>query len=188
MKRYARVIRYGTIAVACAAFAGCTGTRKSDTANAVERGKYLVTVVGCGDCHTPKTMGPNGPEPDRTRELAGHPEQVKMPAPPSLSQAWAVAVSPDLTTWTGPWGQSFAANLTPDENTGLGTWTEDMFVNAIRTGKHMGVSRPILPPMPWQDFAHMSDGDLKAMWAYLRTVKPVVNHVPDPIPPANARR
>jgi hypothetical protein len=64
-------------------------------------------------------------------------------------------VAPTLTAWSGPWGQSFAANLTPDKNTGLGVWTEDMFIKAIRTGKHMGTSRDILPPMPWQAFAQM---------------------------------
>jgi hypothetical protein len=97
-----------------------------------------------------------------------------------------VVTTPTLTAWSGPWGVSFAANLTPDQNTGLGTWTEDMFVKAIRTGKHMGVSRPILPPMPWQDIAAMSDGDLKAIYAYLRSIPPIVNHVPDPIPPTAA--
>jgi hypothetical protein len=55
----------------------------------------------------------------------------------------------------------------------------------MRTGKHMGVSRPILPPMPWQQLAAMSDDDLKAVYAYLRTIPPVVNHVPDPVPPAS---
>jgi hypothetical protein len=157
-------------------------------ANTIDRGKYLVSVIGCNDCHTPKMMTPNGPEPDLTRELSGRPEQVATTEPLSLSATWAVAASPDLTTWRGPWGQSFAANLTPDQNTGLGIWTEEMFVKALRTGKHMGVSRPILPPMPWESFRHMSDTDLKAIYAYLRTIKPVVNDVPDPIPPATARR
>jgi hypothetical protein len=54
-----------------------------------------------------------------------------------------------------------------------------MFVKAIRTGRHMGVSREIMPPMPWQAFRHANDEDLKAIYAYLRSVKPVVNHVPD---------
>lgn len=173
------------LAAGCA-LAGCASqsahAATSTTPNAVERGRYLVDAIGCGDCHTPKKMGPHGPEPDVTRLLSGHPEQIHMPHPPALSQAWAAAVSPDMTAWTGPWGESFSANLTPDQNTGLGIWTEDMFVKAMRTGKHMGVSRPILPPMPWQDFARLTDEDLKAIFAYLRTVKPIVNHVPDPVP------
>jgi hypothetical protein len=77
----------------------------------------------------------------------------------------------------------FAANLTPDKNTGLGIWTEDMFIKAIRTGKHMGTSRDILPPMPWQAFAQMTDADLKGIFAYLQSIPAVTNHVPDPIPP-----
>jgi hypothetical protein len=92
-------------------------------------------------------------------------------------------VAPTLTAWSGPWGQSFAANLTPDKNTGLGIWTEDMFIKAIRTGKHMGTSRDILPPMPWQAFAQMTDADLKGIFAYLQSIPAVTNHVPDPIPP-----
>jgi hypothetical protein len=151
----------------------------------VERGKYLVTVGGCNDCHTPKIMGPNGPALDTSKLLSGHPEGMRMPAPPQLPPdgPWAITVAPTLTAWSGPWGVSFAANLTPDKNTGLGIWTEDMFLKAIRTGKHMGTSRPILPPMPWQELSHMTDTDLEAIFAYLQTIPPVANHVPDPIPP-----
>lgn len=86
--------------------------------------------------------------------------------------------------WAGPWGVSFTANLTPDQNTGLGVWTEDVFIAALRSGKHMGTGRPILPPMPWMWISKMTDDDLKAVFAYLRTIKPITNHVPDPIPPA----
>ena len=80
---------------------------------------------------------------------------------------------------------SFAANLTPDTATGIGEWTEETFVRAIRTGKHQGQpnGREILPPMPWPAFKNLSDGDLRAIWAYLRSVKPVKNQVPFPIPP-----
>jgi hypothetical protein len=82
---------------------------------------------------------------------------------------------------------SYAANLTPDQNTGLGIWTEEMFVGAIRTGKHMATSRPILPPMPWPAFRNFSDEDLKSIYAFLRTVKPITNHVPDVQPPGAPR-
>lgn len=186
--------RVAMAVLACAAAAACARTAAETSApasapNAVERGKYLVTIVGCGDCHTTKIMGPAGPQPDTTKLLAGHPEGMKMPPPPKVppGSPWAIAVSPTLTAWSGPWGVSYAANLTPDHNTGLGNWSEDMFVKAIRTGKHMSVSRQILPPMPWQDFANMTDDDLRAIYAYLRTIPPVANHVPDPIPPAGTR-
>lgn len=191
--RPARVLESAAIAVACLLLGGCgrgSGTRgvPADTHDGVQRGKYLVTVAGCNECHTTKTFGPDGPQPDTSRLLAGHPEQMKMPPPPRLPphEPWAVVASPTLTAWSGPWGVSFAANLTPDQNTGLGTWTKEMFVTAMRTGKHMGVSRTILPPMPWQDFARMSDADLDAIYQYLRTIPPVVNHVPDPVPPPDA--
>jgi mono/diheme cytochrome c family protein len=146
------------------------------------RGKYLVESIGCGDCHTPKTMGPKGPEMDPSRLLSGHPEGTELPPPPSQQGPWIASAAWDLTAWSGPWGISYAINLTPDENTGIGSWSEETFVGALRTGRHMGVSRPILPPMPWEAFRNMSDEDLKSIYAYLRTLKPVHNRVPEPTP------
>lgn len=153
--------------------------------SAVERGSYIVNSMGCFDCHTPLKMGPDGPEPDRTRWLSGHPESLGMPPAPRLPEGpWQVSVSGTLTAWAGPWGTSFAANLTPDKDTGLGTWTEAQFVQAIRTGRHMGVGRPILPPMPIAAISNMTDDDLRAVFAYLRSIPAVRNRVPDPVPPA----
>jgi hypothetical protein len=93
-----------------------------------------------------------------------------------------------MTAWAGPWGISYAANLTPDRNTGLGIWNEEMFVKAMRTGKHMGAGRDILPPMPWQGVAGLTDDDIKSIYAYLRTVPPIVNHVAAPVAPAGEAR
>ncbi len=149
----------------------------------VERGRYLVSVMACNDCHTPLKLGANGPEPDMSRMLSGHPETVTMPAPPPLDHAWAWAGAGTNTAFAGPWGVSYAANLTPDQNTGLGIWTEDLFVRALRTGKHMGSGRAIAPPMPWAALGTATDEDLQAIYAYLRTIPPVVNHVPDYQPP-----
>jgi len=150
--------------------------------NPAARGKYLVNGIGCNDCHTPLKMGPKGPEPDMTRLLSGHPEQMgALPAAPARGP-WLWAGAATNTAFSGPWGISYAANLTPDQNTGLGIWTEDMFVRALRTGRHMGTSREIMPPMPWTAFKNLSDEDLKSIYAYLRTLKPVVNHVPDAQP------
>ena len=153
--------------------------------NPVERGKYIVSTAGCHDCHTPAKMGPNGPEPDMARMLSGHPESLTITKGPKLEMPWMGAASATFTAWSGPWGISFTANLTPDDNTGLGKWTEELFMKAIREGKHMGTSRPILPPMPWQVYRNFTDDDLKAIFAYLRTIPAVVNHVPDPVPPAS---
>lgn len=155
----------------------------------VDRGKYLVAAMGCDDCHTPKKMGPNGPEDDMSRRLSGHPEDMKVTTGPKLEAPWMASVAATFTAWSGPWGVSYTANLTPDQNTGLGVWTEEMFVMAIREGKHMGKGRPILPPMPWPAFRNLSDDDLKAIFAFLRTLTPITNHVPDPIlapPPPDA--
>lgn len=151
----------------------------------IARGKYLVATSACNDCHTPKKMGPNGPEIDATRELIGY-VAVATPPPPTSSEAWPIHANGELTAWSGPWGISYARNLTPDENTGIGSWSEETFIKAIRTGKHMGVSRPILPPMPWQVYSQMTDQDLKAIYAYLRTIPAVKNPTPDPVPPPAA--
>jgi hypothetical protein len=149
----------------------------------VDRGRFLVGIGGCNDCHTPLKMGPKGPEPEMSRMLSGHPEDAKYPPPPKLSGPWFAATA-GMTAWAGPWGISYAANLTPDQNTGLGIWTEEMFIQAMKTGKHFGVGRDILPPMPWQTLASLSQEDLKAIYAYLRSIPPVKNHVPDPVLPS----
>ncbi len=151
----------------------------------VERGKKLIIGGGCHDCHTPKKLGPNGPEADMDRMLSGHPESEGVPAPfkPIKGSPYVIHINGHLTAWSGDWGVSFAANLTPDQNTGLGIWTEDMFLAALKQGKHMGKSRPILPPMPWNWYGQLPDEDLKAMFAYLKSIKPIANRVPVPLTP-----
>ncbi len=149
----------------------------------IKRGEYLVTIAVCNDCHTPLKMGPNGPEPDMSRMLSGHPSNEKVEPPPATDGLWMFAGSRTATAWAGPWGVTFTKNLTPDTLTGIGIWTEEMFINAIRKGRHWGVSRQIMPPMPWQYYRHMTDDDLKAIFAYLRTIPPVFNEVPEYIPP-----
>lgn len=157
----------------------------SEPKSGVPRGRYLVTILGCNDCHTPWKMGPKGPEQDMTRMLSGHPESLTMPPPPKPVGPWNASIAAPFTAFAGPWGISYAANLTPDQNTGLGVWTEDTFVKAIKSGKHFGTSREILPPMPWPAYRNISESDLKAIYAYLRSIPPIVNHVPDsePAPP-----
>ncbi|MFO0983394.1 MAG: c-type cytochrome [Planctomycetota bacterium] len=147
----------------------------------VQRGEYLVKIAGCHDCHTPLKMGKNGPEPDLSRMLSGHPHDLKMPAPPELGEGpWVWLGGVTNTAFAGPWGVSFAFNLTPDQLTGIGSWTESIFMNAIRTGRHWGQSRPILPPMPWPAYRNMTDEDLKSIFAYLRTIPAIDNQVPAP--------
>ncbi|MGF9760663.1 c-type cytochrome [Microvirga sp. 0TCS3.31] len=156
-----------------------------DSAGAqVKRGEYLVSIAGCHDCHTPWMMGSAGPEPDMKRALSGHPQDVTISAPATLSPPWSGAMSPTSTGWSGPWGVSFSANLTPDPETGvLRDFTEQQFIQTMRTGRHQGQGRQILPPMPWPAYGNMTDDDLKAVFAYLRQVPPVKNKVPDPLPP-----
>lgn len=150
----------------------------------VERGKYLVSTQGCHDCHTPFELGPNGPEPDMSRALTGHPARLVMPPPPELPPGpWLWLGAASNTAFAGPWGVSFTANLTPDPETGLGKWSEEMFIQAIRTGRHEGKGRPILPPMPWPMYRNLTDEDLKSIFAYLQSLPPVVNKVPQPIDP-----
>jgi mono/diheme cytochrome c family protein len=155
----------------------------------IARGEYLVKTMGCHDCHTPHKLGPKGPERDMSRALTGHPENLKMPSPPKLGDGpWAWVGSGTMTAFAGPWGVSFTANLTPDPETGLGNWTEDMFMTAMRTGRHEGKGRPILPPMPYFVVSQLVDDDMRALFAYLKSLKPVKNRVPQPIDPPEAVR
>ena len=165
--------------------AGAAASTKQGSGTAVDRGRYLVTAMGCNDCHTPWKMGANGPEPDMSRLLSGHPQDLHLESPPVMPPAsgWAVAGSATMTAWAGPWGISYAANLTPDEETGVGAWTPEVFVKAMRTGKMMGAGRPILPPMPWPWTGKLSDDDLRAIFAYLQSIPPIHNQVPEPTPP-----
>jgi mono/diheme cytochrome c family protein len=148
----------------------------------VQRGLYLVTIGGCNDCHSPKMMTDMGPEPDTARLLSGHPQDEPLPPIPA-GDGW-IKMNMGLTAFVGPWGASFSANLTPDE-TGTGNWTYEQFETAIRNGKSKGLeaNRGLLPPMPWQMIRNLTDEDLRAVFAYLRTLKPIHNIVPQPISP-----
>ncbi len=152
----------------------------------INRGAYLVHFGGCNDCHTPKVYGPLGPMDDTTRILSGHPSNEVITAVPTEFLGpgkWAAVTNGHFTAWVGPWGVSFTKNLTPDEPTGIGTWTEEIFIKAMRTGKQMGFGRDLLPPMPWFNVAALTDEDLKSVFSYLKSLKPIHNQVPEPIPP-----
>ena len=168
-----------------------SSTEKLSTAEAnlskeaqVKRGEYIVSFAMCDDCHSPKTMTPNGPVVDMSRRFSGHPAEEPFDTAGMkdlVTKKFVAVFSPGLTAVFGPWGVSYAANLTPDD-TGLGNWTEAQFMKAIREGKSKGMdgTRPLLPPMPWEVVRNMSDEDLKAVFAYLQTVKPIKNVVPNP--------
>lgn len=170
--------------------AGCTGEVKSKEMTQEEKialGKYIVHTGGCDDCHTPKIFTETGFVPDTTRLLAGHPHDETVPSldVKALGQQWLVC-NMGLTAWVGPWGVSYASNLTPDNATGIGTMTEEMFLKCMKEGKYMGVGRALLPPMPWQVYGQKTDDDLKAIYAYLMSIKPIHNEVPQPVSPDNA--
>ncbi|HVZ56074.1 MAG TPA: hypothetical protein VG870_05400 [Chitinophagaceae bacterium] len=183
----------GAMAVLTAILASCTTPTPQPAPQAeiskdslVKRGEYLVQVMGCDDCHSPKQMGPQGPEVIADRRLSGYQAGRPLPKtdPASIQNGW-VMFNSDLTASYGPWGVSFAANLTPD-STGIGVWTEEQFKKALREGKFKGLdnNRPLLPPMPWANFRHLTDVDIKAIYSYLHSIRPVKNVVPAWIPPA----
>ena len=151
------------------------------------RGKYLVGIMGCNDCHSPKRMGEKGPEIIPELLLSGYPSDrpiVKFDS--ELIKEGFAMFYPDLTAAVGPWGITFAANLTPDE-TGIGDWTEEQFKKALTEGKFKGMDggRMLLPPMPWLNYVEMKDDDIQAVFAYLKSIKPIKNIVPPPITPEN---
>ncbi len=190
-KTMRKFIFIASIGIMLAQLMGCESKRSAvaeTPADLVARGRYLVTISGCHDCHSPKIFGPHGEMmPDSTRLLSGHPAEMSYPIwkPEDMQNNAVGLTNAMLTTWAGPWGVSFAANITPDQETGIAEWTEETYVRALRTGRHQGQpnGRMMLPPMPWPNFAQMTDSDLKAMWTYLRSIPPVKNQVPLPVPP-----
>jgi mono/diheme cytochrome c family protein len=191
LNRLRRPIALGSTALVAAlslVHAGAVSAQQTNNAenNAaiITKGKYLVTTSGCNDCHTPWVMGPKGPEPDMTRMLSGHPQDFALPPAPQPNGPWIVAAAATNTAWSGPWGVSFTANLTPDPETGLGKWTLRNFMETIRTGRHKGRGRQVLPPMPIPMYKHFTDEDLTAIFTYLQSIPAVNNRVPDPLPPA----
>ena len=156
----------------------------------VQWGEHLVTVGACHDCHSPKKMTEQGMEIDTALLLSGHPSQMAaVDVNRQDMETKGIIATNDLTSWVGPWGVSYTANLTPDA-TGIGNWKEEQFIYAIRNGKMKGLagSRPMLPPMPWQMYRNMTDDELKAIFAYLKTTKPIHNIVPQPTPPVSAKK
>lgn len=169
---------FGTILLCVGALIALSINRAQSQSDLVAKGKYLVDTVGaCGHCHTPR----EGAEFDMDMYLAGHPANASAPRYDfsMMRQGIFLLTAPTMSAFSGPFGTSFASNLTSDNETGLGEWTEAMFIGAMRTGHHQGEAsnRKILPPMPTKHYAQMSDDDLRAIWAYLRTVKAVKNEV-----------
>jgi hypothetical protein len=151
----------------------------------ISRGEYLVTVIGCADCHTPKKMTEKGPVFDMDRYMMGFDSSKPLPeTPESVPIGPWVLFKGDLTAAVGPWGTSFAGNLTPHE-TGIGNWTLEQFSKAIREGKFKGMDngRPMMPPMPVEGYKEISDADLEAIFVFLKSIKPIDNVVPAYRPP-----
>ncbi len=147
----------------------------------VKKGEHLVAVLDCEICHSPKKMGPNGPELIPEQRFGGHQNGTQLPPTDEkiLKSGW-VLFAPDFTSYIGPWGQTFARNISSD-STGIGMWKLEQFKKVLREGKFMGLdnTRPIMPPMPWDAYRHLDDDDIEAVFAFLKSTKPVNNRVPD---------
>jgi len=157
-----------TAAIAAGLVAGCGSSGNpgglpgsSATLGQVTRGRYLVVAAGCSDCHNRGTDNPSDPN-----WLAGY-----IPNPPQEQGKFEIG---PLT--------SYAANLTPDVATGLGSWTPQDIFNALRNG-HDKAGNVLCPPMPWPATRNYSDDDTWAIVAYLRSIKPVSNSVPEDTEP-----
>jgi len=168
-------------------FASVTGQAQQRAGGAaasgvsVDRGKYLVNITGCHDCHSPKSQGMT---PDPARLLSGRPSTTPIPS----KADGEVHASLDLTAWWGPWGQTVASNLTPDTATGMPAkgYNEKTFVATMRSGKKPNGTM-VMPPMPLDVYQNLTDDDLRSIWAYLATLKPIRNAVlagTTPPPPA----
>ena len=152
-----RLVRHAAIA-ACA---GALGMAFIDVASAqqaqAERGKYLVAIAGCNDCHTP---GYFFGKPEMDRYLGGSEVGFEIPG---------------LGVFHGP-------NLTPDPETGIGNWSIGQIVTALQTGKRPD-GRELAPIMPWRAFANLTKDDATAIAVFLKSLPPVKNKVPGPFGP-----
>ncbi|HLO37976.1 MAG TPA: c-type cytochrome [Lacibacter sp.] len=159
----------------------------------LKEGERLVASLDCEICHSPKRMGPKGPEVIPELRFGGHQAGTELPPydEKTVKAGWAL-FSPDFTTIIGPWGQSYAGNISSD-STGIGMWSEEQFKKVIREGKFKGMdnTRPILPPMPWEAYKNLTDAEISKVFAFLKSTKPVKNVVPTakinpPPPPAKS--
>jgi len=183
------LILIAIVAASTVALISCTNTsaKSKDEVmisqdSLIKRGKYLVNAIGCDDCHSPKIFTDHGFEIDMEHRFGGHLANSRLgKANTSVMKDGYILFANDLTSAVGPWGQSYSANISSAE-TGIGNWSEEQFIRALREGKSKGLKegRPLLPPMPWFVYKNMSDLDLKAIFAYLKTSKPVENRVPGP--------
>ncbi len=189
MHKLILILTFITAAITATSIISCQNNKKNSDAlqatstdSLVKRGEYLVTIMGCDDCHSPKVMGAQGPELDIRKRLSGYPaERPLLKADvDALKNGWLL-FSGDLTAAAGPWGVSFSANITSD-STGIGNWSEEQFSKAIKMGKYKGLdsTRMLLPPMPWPNYRSLKDEDVKAIFAFLKATKPVANLVPAP--------
>jgi mono/diheme cytochrome c family protein len=152
MRRSGAVLAAITVATAAVAYAISKGAGAESPQ--IARGKYLVQLAGCTDCHTPgHLLG----KPDMSRFLGGSDVGFEVP---------------ELGVFVGP-------NLTPDRGTGLGSWTRDEIATAIRTGVRPD-GRILAPIMPWRSYAGLTTSDAQAIVEYLRSLPPVTNKVPGP--------
>ena len=152
----------------------------------VKRGEYLVNTIGCDHCHTPKKMTDHGPIPDMDRRFMGFPatDSIAEINKDVLAPGKWILLKNNLPAAVGPWGVSFSANITSDES-GIGTWSFEQFKKSTSEGKYKGMenSRPVMPPMPWESLNLLEEDDLKAIYEFLMSTKPIENVVPAYIPP-----
>jgi len=144
-------------ALAAGGIALCGSIQSASAESAIDRGKYLVTIASCNDCHTPGYfLG----KPDMTRFLGGSDVGFELPG---------------LGVFVG-------RNLTPDKETGLGDWTVPQIVEALQEG-HRPDGRELAPIMPWRAFANFTKRDAHAIAVFLKSLPPVKNAVPGPFGP-----
>ena len=153
-----RIVRLALAAIAGAAALGMYSYDVLAQSAQLKRGKYLVTLGGCNDCHTP---GYFFGKPDMTRFLGGSEVGFEIPG---------------RGVFHGP-------NLTPDRDTGLGNWSTEQIVTAITKGQRPD-GRELAPIMPWHAFASLTPDDSRAIAAFLKSLTPVKNKVPGPFGPS----
>ena len=175
----ASIVKVFSSAALCFGIAACTLNSTQETipvdweqTGYIERGNYLVNHLGdCVGCHTPRMA--NG-QSDMRLFLSGVPAKYA-----------GIKEGPSqIAGFPGPRGARFyAKNLTPDNETGLGKWSEEQFVKTFKTGVRFDGVKYAVSPMEWSIYGNMKEEDVRAIYRYLRTIKPISNNPPTNIPP-----
>jgi mono/diheme cytochrome c family protein len=154
------------------AFATTASASPNTQDDVLQNGKYIATIAGCIDCHTPYKAEYQDPSKYTLEQL----QTISFNTIAALDETKLLSGGKPFDL--GPAGVLLTRNLTPDQETGLGTWTDEQVKLAIKTGVNDD-GEILFPVMPYHVYNGMADADVDAVIVYLRSVNAVSNQIPE---------